>query len=1053
MQDIHQIWSWNATVPEAALQQPDALAVDAWDGKWTYGELEDTSTKLALRLLDLGVGSGTNVAICFEKSKYTPLAMLAVMKAGGASIALDPSQPQTRLQSITNQVDPTVILCSTTKSQLAKSIITESAVALTIDEKSLSEMNSEPDSVARLPEVSLDNNLYVVFTSGSTGTPKGVVVTHLNYSSAILHQQEAHGFKSTSRVYDFASYAFDVCWSNLIHTLTIGACLCIPSEQDRKDNLVESIRSLCGEKLSAELARHLSSLVTLKNPYGPSECTPTSTIATIRPDDDDSKISSIGRGLGVNTWVVDSENEEILVPIGQIGELLLEGYLLGNGYLNDQTKTTAAFVNDPPFLLNGGDGPGQPGRRGRLYKTGDLVRYDKDGNLTFIGRKDTQVKINGQRVELGDIEHHIHRHTPQGIVSVGQIAVEIISPKTGSNAVLAAFLEVDLGAEDVGTEEQLFSKTEKMMSNLRSNLARDVPSYMLPAVFIPVRNFPLSPTGKTDRRQLRAIGETMDLTALAGFGAAPNEAHTPLTLREKQLRRLWGSVLRVDESLIALDDNFLQRACNSDAAMKLVTAAQREGLSLSVAIVLKYPLLQEMAQVVETVEQEQTQEIMPFELLSNDVDLDLALREAAASCNVQQNQIHEMYPCNPLQEGMISLSAKREGDYIMQYTLELHHQCDIERLGKAWATVVATTPILRTRIVDITSQGLVQAVLNEQWSNLRLSPDSSDYKYYFVWTLHHAMYDGWSLQLLLKKLENEYAGKADAQSNSPDFKRFIRHVSTRNSEKTHSFWAEQFQDVEAQIFPSLPSVDYQPRSDKLLTNSPDVVFGSITTGRQAAVDAVEELIAPTIATVPVRVSIDSKDDLGQFLQRIQSQAADMIEFEQTGLHQIRRINADAELACQFQTLLVVQPTEGSATAPSDIFINIADDIRKGDGNSAAELGTYSLTMECLLNKNGLDLHMNYCSAVISEHQVRRLSQQFEHVLGQICHLTEIIHRQRTTLESLRQPTTETERQMQRIWAQVLNHDQALIGLDYNFFQLGGDSIAAMQVVTKLASLA
>ncbi|RDH30162.1 hypothetical protein BDQ94DRAFT_173144 [Aspergillus welwitschiae] len=1150
MEDIHQIWSWNANVPEAgetcvhtlitdkALQQPDALAVDAWDGRWTYGELENTSTKLALRLLDSGVGPGTNVVICFEKSKYTPLAMLAVMKAGGASIALDTSQPQTRLQSIINQVDPVVILCSPSKSQLAKSIIAESAVALTIDENSLSEMHFEPDSVARLPDVSLDNNLYVVFTSGSTGTPKGVVVTHLNYSTAILHQQEAHGFKSTSRVYDFASYAFDVSWSNLIHTLTIGACLCIPSEQDRKDNLIESIRSLCathidvtpsvarllpdtllckietlvlgGEKLSAELARHLSSLVTLKNPYGPSECTPTSTIATIRPDDDDSKISSIGRGLGVNTWVVDSENEGILVPIGQVGELLLEGHLLGNGYLNDQTKTTAAFVNDPLFLLNGGDGPGHPGRHGRLYKTGDLVRYEKDGSLTFIGRKDTQVKINGQRVELGDIEHHINRHIPHGTVSVRQIAAEIISPKTGSNAVLAAFLEVDLGVEDTGIAEQLFLKTEKMMSNLRSNIARDVPSYMVPAVFIPLRNFPLSPTGKTDRRQLRAIGESMDLTVLAGFGAAPNEARIPLTLREKQLRRLWGSILRIDENLIALDDNFLQRASNPNAALKLVTAARREGFSLSVANVLKYPRLQDMAQVVETVEQEQAPEIMPFELLSNDINLDLALREAAASCNVQGNQIQDIYPCTPLQEGMMSLSAKREGDYIMQYTLELHHRCDIERLGKAWATVVATTPILRTRIVDITSQGLVQAVLNEQWSNSSIqrrtlsqardhkhqfglgmplgrfeivTGDSSDFKHYFVWTLHHALYDGWSLQLLLEKLENEYAGKADAQSNSPDFKRFIRYISTRDGEKTHSFWTEQFQDVEAQIFPSLPSVDYQPRSDKLythsvegiqwpkngitpsttiraaysilissLTNSPDVVFGSITTGRQAAVDEVEELIAPTIATVPVRVSIDSKDELGEFLQRIQSQAADMIEFEQTGLHQIRHINADAERACQFQTLLVVQPAEGSATAPSDIFTNIADDIRKGDGNSAAELGTYALTMECLLKKDGLDLHMNYCSTVISEHQVRRLSQQFEHVLGQICHLTMIIHRQRTTLESLRQPTTETERQMQRIWAQVLNLNQASIGLDYSFFQLGGDSIAAMEVVTEARKL-
>ena len=146
----------------------------------------------------------------------------------------------------------------------------------------------------------------------------------------------------------------------------------------------------------------------------------------------------IGKGAGLVTWVVDPENHDDLLPLGCIGELLLEGPLVGRGYLNDPEKTAAAFIEDPAWLLQGA--PGQPGRHGRLYKTGDLVRYNEDGSLTFIGRKDAQVKIRGQRVELGEVEHRVQECMPEA----RQVVAEVIVPQgENSSPALAAFLQMN----------------------------------------------------------------------------------------------------------------------------------------------------------------------------------------------------------------------------------------------------------------------------------------------------------------------------------------------------------------------------------------------------------------------------------------------------------------------------------------------------------------------------------------------------------------------------------------------------------------------------------
>ena len=420
---------------ERAKRHPELLAVSAHDGNLTYRELDELSTRLANLLIQQCIQPSSTIIVFIEKSMWVPVAQVAIMKAGCVSTVLDASLPFQRQQSIAQMVQASAILASPE--------CEEKATALSMDwpqfilDGLLSRHWPQP-ATDFLPIVSPSAWMYIVFTSGSTGTPKGAIISHSNYASAVATQGAGLDFWEFDRVFDFASYAFDAAWCNLIHALMIGSCLCIPSNKERKNdlaaalckyqvnyavltpsvawfpaaNLPSSLRTIQfgGEPLKAALVKELSTSTTVINAYGPAECSAVST--AIVADPNDGADPTIGTGLGACTWVVKLDGSD-LVPIGEIGELWLERPIVGQGYLRDPEKTSTTFVDNPPWLLRGcpslAGTVGHTGRSGRLYRTGDLVRYRKDGNLEFMGRKDSQVKIRGQRVELGEIEHNLRR--------------------------------------------------------------------------------------------------------------------------------------------------------------------------------------------------------------------------------------------------------------------------------------------------------------------------------------------------------------------------------------------------------------------------------------------------------------------------------------------------------------------------------------------------------------------------------------------------------------------------------------------------------------------
>ncbi|KAF7198373.1 Nonribosomal peptide synthetase dtxS1 [Pseudocercospora fuligena] len=1075
---LQDVWRWNAKVPDTiercvhhliditVHQRPGAAAICAWDGELSYGELDELSTRMAHYLVHVGV-AGQIVPLCFEKSMWTSVAMLAVMKAGGASVALDTTQPVERLRTIVKQVFPSVVLSSAANKDLADSIRDAAAEVVVVDAMHLAQLHANGGT--ELPVVQPSDSLYVVFTSGSTGTPKGAIISHGNFSSALQHQSETLGINATSRVYDFASYAFDVAWSNILHTLCRGGCLCVPSEDDRQNNTARSMESLkvdyahitptvsrmldpaglpslktlnfIGEPLTLSDAQRWSQYVNVINTYGPAECSVTSTIAVIERAA--TSQPSIGRGIGLNTWVVEAEDYQRLVPLGRVGELLLEGPLVGQGYLNDTAKTAAAFIEDPVWLLKGWrsvDGrESTPGRKGRLYRTGDLVRYSLDGTLHFIGRKDDQVKIRGQRVELGEVEHHVL------ICLAIQVTVvaEVVTLRDGQDPTLVVFL----GVEEVDEDRE--AAIRQATQGLAERLATVVPAYMIPKAYI-TAPVPKTATGKTDRRRLRAMAEEKTLEQLVSYeDGLPRRA--PIGMMERQLQQLWASVLGIETDTIGADDSFLRIGGDSMAAMRLVAAARIQGIVLTVADVFQHPRLCELAAVVRAEAAHVEDSIAPFSLLAANVAPLEASALAAALCGVAPSRIEDVFPCTPLQEGLLAMTAKRPGDYVARCVLELRSTVDSNRFRQAVEEVVVAMPILRTRIVDLPGQGPSQVILDQtvSWtsesslvgyldsdsqkmtglgaplSRYGLVEDEQGTRRFFVWTLHHALYDGWSLPLLYDAIEEAYHDQdhdllkpnghgSDLQQSTVPFQAFVKHVMAVNKDKNGAaaFWQEQLAELESEVFPALPSPAYRPRANGSVmhkvtalqwrrdditastavraawailaaryTNVSEATFGATVSGRQAAVAGIQRMAAPTIATVPIRIRFPDGATVDEILNQIQKQAVDMVPYEQVGLQRIRRFSDDTERGCNFQTLLVIQPAEQViSSAGRTLFIGSGNI----NGEEADLFSNYALVVVCELGNADVQLRLTFDSTAIDKTQVRRMAAQFEHVLRQVC---------------------------------------------------------------------
>ncbi|RDW57871.1 putative Nonribosomal peptide synthase [Aspergillus mulundensis] len=527
-QDLAQLDAWDREaerhehlLPLDAIQRhlvarPNATAVDSWDGTLSYAQLDDLATRLASWLIQSqNVGPETVVPICFDRSQWMIVSILAVLKAGGAFLLLDPIYPENRLKYMIEMVNAKTILVSESTRPKFSDF---PGTTLALDAPWF-----ESHTHTSLPARSLSPNraMYLVFTSGSTGQPKGVVVTHGSYAASAAGHIPALGINESTRQLFFASPAFDLSIYETVSSLMAGATICVPTEEDRNGSVAPVIcnmdvtlisltssyarhlrpedvpclqtLALVGEPLARDVQGVWADKVCLLNAYGPAECSVVSTVK--RPVTLDSTPANIGHTVAGRAWVVHPKDHDILLPLGATGELLIEGAHLARGYLDDDEKTAAAYIFDPRWATGSSEGAR------RFYKTGDLVHFDEDGSLVFEGRKDTQVKIRGQRVEVSEVEYHVAKLFPRA----AGVAVEVF--KQEQNACLVAFLFCDGGWSvdaDASAMLQRLSGTEiKTMSHIKQRLEQLMPYHMVPTRYQLWPRMPTSLAGKLDRKALR----------------------------------------------------------------------------------------------------------------------------------------------------------------------------------------------------------------------------------------------------------------------------------------------------------------------------------------------------------------------------------------------------------------------------------------------------------------------------------------------------------------------------------------------------------------------
>ena len=539
--DLDHIQRWNMSPPQKidacvhdlvfqnAQSYPQSPALCSWDGNLTYRQLDALTTRLARRLISTDIRPDSLVPVCFRKSMHAVIAMIAVLKTGGAFVPLDPSHPKDRLKAIVEKAKAKTIIASPETAHLFQGTVA------TVIQVSSSMMESLDQTLEyHAPKVRPDHAAFVLFTSGSTGQPKGILQEHSSVYTSYLTHGRALNVTASSRVFQYAAFTFDVSMIDIFMTLMYGGCVCIPSEEDRMSSFTSvmnrmnvnwvlftpSVASLItvddvptlqtlvlgGEAVTQENINRWIGKVRLFICFGSAETSCCIGEVTQK----DSRPANVGRQFGVGlNWVVDPENHNRILPIGVVGELLAEGPTLARCYIDDLAKTQDAFLKSPTWPR--GLGPNKPRR---LYKTGDLVRQNSDGTLDFIGRKDFQLKVRGQRVELGEVEYHLSAF-PNVALSMA------VMPQSGpySKVLLAVIqLRQQCGKRDMHpTKLDLVSKEnvlaakfeqEKLLQFLKSKL----PSYMVPAHILIVSTLPLSVSGKIDRKVVNAWLVSTSLT-------------------------------------------------------------------------------------------------------------------------------------------------------------------------------------------------------------------------------------------------------------------------------------------------------------------------------------------------------------------------------------------------------------------------------------------------------------------------------------------------------------------------------------------------------------
>ncbi|HSX59394.1 MAG TPA: amino acid adenylation domain-containing protein, partial [Tahibacter sp.] len=734
-----------------------ACAVIAGDAAPSYAELDARANRLAHVLRAHGVARGDRVGICLQRSVLLPVAVLAVLKAGAAYVPFDPDYPPSRLRYILDDSGISLLLAESALAALVADAGTETWL---LDDDA---RQAQCAAASPLPPTRAETGLeagdlaYLIYTSGSTGAPKGVMVSHAAATNYLAAAQRHYAVTAGERVLQCAAFGFDVFVEECFLTLSQGACLVLRDAQVLEDSLAfwrfverhalnaiilptalwhvlvdefadedlartTSLR-LCvlgGEavqpdKVAAWTAR-FGTRVQLLNSYGPTETTVGATLCDLTGFDDAQSVVSIGRPLANTRCHVLDPNGSRVAP-GVPGELYIGGSSVSTGYWNRADLTAARFV----------DVDGE-----RCYRTGDRVCWSRDGQLQFLGRLDDQIKLRGFRIELGEIEAQLRAHDGVSDAVVLLRGDRLVAWVAGS---------VDVEA----------------LPALRARLQQQLPAYMLPAVYVPLAQLPLTANGKVDRR------------ALPEPAATAQERALPRTAVERELVAIWQRLLQRDA--VGIDDGFFELGGHSLLAIRATSEIARAlGRRVGVRALFETPTVRGLAAHLETL------------AVDRIAAIPTASRERPLALSPAQQRLW-----------FIEQIDSRRGHYNVSAALRLRGTLDRGALQQALDALVARHEILRTvyrsddgdavQIVRATAHvpvagidlthldaaqgeaGLRAALAAESARPFDLAGDTmlrvacvslAASRHALLFTAHHIACDGWSIDILVREFAALY---------------------------------------------------------------------------------------------------------------------------------------------------------------------------------------------------------------------------------------------------------------------------------------------------------
>lgn len=568
---------------------PHATAVIFENEQLTYQQFNQKANQIGCFIQKMGIGTEDVVTVCMERSMEMPLAIYGILKAGAAYLPIDPHTPKERLDFILNDANVKLIF---TQSQFKNGLnnANTEAVALDADWSKIAIENSE-----NLNKNIAPNDLaYVIYTSGSTGKPKGVAVEHRSICNRLNWINDIVQIDETDVYLQKTPYTFDVSVPEFFWPLQMGAKLVMARPEGHKNppylieiiekydistiHFVPSMLSVfleekdltkcatlrrvfaSGEAISMALQRRFFERFDLElhNLYGPTEAAVEVTRWQCQPNDD-GQIVPIGVPVA-NTQIYILDENLQPVPMGVPGELYIAGVQVARGYLNRPKLTAERFLDDPFAEISGA----------KMYRSGDLARHRRDGVIEYLGRVDFQVKLRGFRIELGEIEARLESHQ-----AVSQ-AVVVMHETEGGEQQLIAYYSGEKTDLDIA---------------LINYLAIHLPSYMIPAQFVYLEEFPLGSSGKVDRKRLPKVDVKAQISAKAEYVAPRNEI-------EELLAEIWSEILQIER--IGVFDNFFEMGGHSLTAIRLVSRViEAMELTLPINLVFEKPTIAAYAEHVE----------------------------------------------------------------------------------------------------------------------------------------------------------------------------------------------------------------------------------------------------------------------------------------------------------------------------------------------------------------------------------------------------------------------------------------------------------------------